>query len=29
LELIIPAQNGDPAARIYELEVHGDAAAGK
>jgi len=29
LEVITPTQDGDPAARIYEFEVYGDAAAGK
>jgi hypothetical protein len=29
LEVITPAQDGDPAARIYEFEVYGDAAPGK
>jgi len=29
LEVITPTQDGDPAARIYEFEVYGAAAAGK
>jgi len=29
LEVITPTQDGDPAARIYEFEIYGDATAGK
>src|ERR1017187_783803 len=29
LEVVTPTQDGDPAARIYEFEIYGDAAAGK
>ena len=29
LEVLVPTQDGDPAARIYEFEVYGDAAPGK